>query len=199
MQNTDIMSDILNDFATKINCFEAVFVDLDGTLVDTDVANTQAYLSALAELSVPIDLSQYMGERITKDTLKRHGLSHSLIEKIARKKADIYPTLLHQTRINKTLLETVKNHYQLCEFYIVSSGASERVCQTMIYHNLRYLFKDIICISQEKYLYVINILNINIDKIFIFDDDEKEIIHAISLGIPRNHIYLVNGDLFNAK
>lgn len=186
--------DTLDDFIKKINPNAKIFVDLDGTLVNTDQANTSAYLKALFELyGITLNNTQSFG-RITQSTLKGFGLLYNQIQETVSCKKEIYPTFLHLTKINNEILDFIKNNYKTHDFYLVSSGDKCRVKQVLEYHDLLYLFKDIICHSTEKYKYAINILNLEINDVFIFENCTNDIENAISMSVNANHIFHINGD-----
>lgn len=183
---------MLNDVIKKINLISNVFVDLDGTLVDTDMANTLSYHHALDTLSYN-EVKLPTNERITRATLESLNIPNQQIQEIVECKNVVYVKFLHLTRVNLFLLNLLQQIRHSHNFYLVSSANQERVHQVLKHHHLLPFFKGIICKKQNKYRHAINILGINTSQIFVFENCEQEIKHAISAGIHQNNIFHIKG------
>ena len=97
-----------------------IMVDLDGTLVDTCLANYKAYQAAAQPLGVSIDdayFQQHCNGRHYKEFLPELvGDSCDTIEQIHRAKQQIYPQYFSFIKLNAPLadlLRTAKNQYKL--------------------------------------------------------------------------------------
>lgn len=89
---------------------KAVLVDLDGTLVDSGVANATAYSLALAHWGVTVDpvaMAADIEGRSWRDFLPGLLASHPGVEpeQVSRRKRDIYPSCFHLLHLNERLVE----------------------------------------------------------------------------------------------
>ncbi len=176
---------IHNKFDKDI-CF---FVDLDGTLVHTDKANSLAYQQAV--LSV-VGMHINIDGRITGKILKRLlNCDNETFKKIVWKKKLLYPKFLHHTVVNQNLLHflfTMKANYPI---YLVTRSEEKRAKETIMFHHLRSVFTDTFYCKQtsNKWRYAMSLLNVSPEQVIIFDDNEIEIQNAISEKIPSDNIY----------
>ncbi|UNU73170.1 HAD hydrolase-like protein [Moraxella nasovis] len=189
---------MLDDFGKKINSNSVIFIDLDGTLVDTDIANTQSYLNALRELSNFNAKNLHYSKRLTKIILKEFGLSNEQIDWVVKRKRQIYPMFLSKTKVNDNLLKFIEKFYKNYHFYLVSSGDEQRIKQTLQYHQLQYLFKGIICHPQNKYAYALDLLALSANQVFVFENCKTEIENALKAGVLAHQIVYTDGDYFYA-
>ena len=118
---------------------ESIFIfDMDGTLVNSDIANFNAYSEAL---SPTINLAQrYIACRITRASLSELGVSRNMQESVISQKREIY---------NKYLKDTIKMPLACKILEIVSKtnmtilatqSEKQRAIDTLQYHNLHAKF-----------------------------------------------------------
>ena len=186
----------LQQFYKNLDCYvkpESVFIfDMDGTLVNSDIANFNAYSEAL---SPTINLAQrYIAGRITRASLSELGVSRTMQCSIVSKKREIY---------NKYLKDTIKMPLACKILEIVSKtnmtilatqSEKQRAIDTLQYHNLHAKFtysvfrEDLQEEQQNKYAHVVQKYNLNPQNIFVFEDNEIEIANALTAGIPQKNI-----------
>lgn len=184
---------ILETFAQKINSHSTILVDLDGTLVDTDVANSLAYLQAIKEILgvIPYSLERLKNKRITKDTLVSVNISK--IDEIILRKTTTYQNYLDKTILNQDLAAIIKLIAQSnSKIYLVTSSMQRRAIETLNHHNMEMYFSQVFCQKTQKYKYAINQLMTPVSDIFVFEDNLEEIISCLNLGIPRENIYHIS-------
>ena len=172
---------------------ESIFIfDMDGTLVNSDIANFNAYSEAL---SPTINLAQrYIACRITRASLSELGVSRNMQESVISQKREIY---------NKYLKDTIKMPLACKILEIVSKtnmtilatqSEKQRAIDTLQYHNLHAKFtysvfrEDLQEEQQNKYAHVVQKYNLNPQNIFVFEDNEIEIANALTAGIPQKNI-----------
>lgn len=186
----------LQQFYKNLDCYvkpESVFIfDMDGTLVNSDIANFNAYSEAL---SPTINLAQrYIAGRITRASLSELGVSRNMQESVISQKREIY---------NKYLKDTIKMPLACKILEIVSKtnmtilatqSEKQRAIDTLHYHNLLANFthsvfrEDLQEEQQNKYAHVVQKYNLNPQDIFVFEDNEIEIANALTAGIPQKNI-----------
>lgn len=186
----------LQQFYKNLDCYvklESVFIfDMDGTLVNSDIANFNAYSEAL---SPTINLAQrYIAGRITRASLSELGVSRNMQESVISQKREIY---------NKYLKDTIKMPLACKILEIVSKtnmtilatqSEKQRAIDTLQYHNLHAKFtysvfrEDLQEEQQNKYAHVVQKYNLNPQDIFVFEDNEIEITNALTAGIPQKNI-----------
>lgn len=186
----------LQQFYKNLDCYvkpESIFIfDMDGTLVNSDIANFNAYSEAL---SPTINLAQrYIAGRITRASLSELGVSRNMQESVISQKREIY---------NKYLKDTIKMPLACKILEIVSKtnmtilatqSEKQKAIDTLHYHNLLAKFthsvfrEDLQEEQQNKYAHVVQKYNLNPQDIFVFEDNEIEIANALTAGIPQKNI-----------
>ena len=186
----------LQQFYKNLDCYvksESIFIfDMDGTLVNSDIANFNAYSEAL---SPTINLAQrYIAGRITRASLSELGVSRNMQESVISQKREIY---------NKYLKDTIKMPLACKILEIVSKtnmtilatqSEKQRAIDTLQYHDLHAKFthsvfrEDLQEEQQNKYAHVVQKYNLNPKDIFVFEDNEIEIANALTAGIPQKNI-----------
>ncbi|MBO5875995.1 MAG: HAD-IA family hydrolase [Alistipes sp.] len=126
-----------------------LLLDFDGTLADTRLANTLAYIDALAEegytLTKELYLQKYFGLRCT-EFLRDIGFSKEEdIERIRRRKIELYPTHFDTVRLNQPLWDFVQDfRAQGGKAWIVSTGHRDNVTNVMRYLGIEDGFDGIL-------------------------------------------------------
>ncbi len=115
-----------------------IILDFDGTLVATEEANMRAYVLALREEGIELDTNEYkrryFGMRCP-EFLRELGITNpDDIDRIRRRKIELYPTFFDSVRINEPLWNFVQNfRKQGGKVWIVSTGQSENIENVMRY------------------------------------------------------------------
>ncbi len=115
-----------------------LILDFDGTLASTIEAHTKAYLLALEEAGIYLDeeeyKSKYFGVRCS-EFLRAIGVSdEEEIDRIRRRKIEIYPTLFESVRLNEPLWNFAQDfRTQGGKVWIVSTGQIDNITNAMRY------------------------------------------------------------------
>ena len=130
--------------------FEAVLVDLDGTLVDTSDVNYQAYAAALTEVGVRIERAAF--DRQAHGRNWKQFLPAMLADAgiatdpaaIARRKSELYAGLIAQARPNHALIKLLGMLKPLCRTALVTTASAINAGAVLNTHDLRRLFDVIV-------------------------------------------------------
>ncbi len=113
-----------------------ILLDFDGTLVSTKEANMGAYVAALAEEGITLDrelyCARYFGMRCP-EFLRELGFSDEEdIDRIRRRKIELYPTFFDSVRLNEPLWNFVQEfRAQGGKAWIVSTGQKANITNVM--------------------------------------------------------------------
>lgn len=104
----------------KINADTVLFFDMDGTLIDTNLANFLSYKKAINSVTkMDNDLTFNSNKRFNRSILKNSvpNLSEAEYERIVQEKEEYYNDFLHETICKssaKSGLSTTKNMVRVC-------------------------------------------------------------------------------------
>lgn len=172
--------------------------DLDGTLLDTDIANNRAYKYALLKVTGTNDYPCLENlPRITrKECAKIDGMTTDQLNAIINIKQwyftnqikDGYTTLIVTSELLKR-----QSHYNRC--YIITSADRNRAKFLIEYHNLsEYVHGVIYADSINKYQHISEKIGCDAFKIILFENERTAINNAIDNGIVEAHTYLVDNN-----
>lgn len=162
-----------------------LLLDFDGTLADTRRANTLAYIDALAEegytLSEELYLQNYFGLRCT-EFLRDIGYTREEdIERIRRRKIELYPTHFNTVKLNQPLWDFVQDfRAQGGKAWVVSTGHRDNVTNAMRYLGIEDGFDGILTSeavehskpSPDCFLKAMDIEGVSPAETLIFEDSE---------------------------
>ncbi len=132
-----------------------LLLDFDGTLVDTRQANYRAYRDVLSEIRINLDeelyLAEYFGMRCG-EFLRRMGLTDSYeIDRLRRRKIDIYPEHFHTVRLNEWLWGFAQDfRKQGGKVWVVSTGQTVNIRNVMAHLGLEDKFDGVITGADVK-------------------------------------------------
>ena len=113
-----------------------IILDFDGTLASTEEANMQAYVLALREEGIELDVDEYkrryFGMRCP-EFLREIGITNEEdIDRIRRRKIELYPTQFDTVKLNEPLWNFVQDfRAKGGKVWIVSTGQIENVTNVM--------------------------------------------------------------------
>lgn len=113
-----------------------ILLDFDGTLASTEEANMEAYVLALREEGIELDQEEYkrryFGMRCP-EFLREIGISNEEdIERIRRRKIELYPTCFDSVYLNEPLWNFAQDfRVQGGKVWIVSTGQKENIENAM--------------------------------------------------------------------
>ena len=176
---------------TKATIF---FFDMDGTLINTNVANFLSYKAAILNVvGMDSSLPPYdTGERFNRSWLKSlfPSLGESVYKEIICEKEKCYKDYLCETTLIKENVGVLLKYSATHRMVLVSNSRRRRVMETLSYYGLVNKFTDIFYRETiqgmqiiNKYQNAINILGVSPDDIIAFENEDSEIAAAIEAEI----------------
>lgn len=164
--------------------------DLDGTLVDTDKANSLAYQQSVYDVTgITINIE---GHRITRDLLQtKINVSSAILKEIIARKEKLFSEYLVHTNPMPALF--VLQHLKSTHNILLTLARQKRAELVLGYYGVLSLFDGFYYrdsySGKSKFDYLVNEQHYSADKIILFENDSKAITDAIHFGIPRRNIY----------
>lgn len=176
----------------KVKTNTVFFFDMDGTLVDTNLANFLAYKKALlsvtnSDFNLQFERGKRFNRRILRNTVQ--DLDESVFQRIIAKKEAYYKDFLFATRLNRVLLEVILKYQGTHSIVLVTNCGMERTLTTLNHFKLTEKFSMIFWRNSDaeekwnKFSQAITALNVAPNSIIAFEDEEAEIINARNAGI----------------
>jgi len=170
--------------------------DLDGTLIDTDKANFLSYQEAVKNVkNIDLKLIYNSYERFTREKLNLMipNLTVQEYKKIVKLKTNIFQKNLKYTVLNTSIFQILDKFSKTNKIILATNSHKIKANLLLNYYNLFNLFdkkyyKESYMNQDNKYQYIINDLNINLNDIIIFEDNYNEICKALDLGISSENI-----------
>lgn len=168
------------------------FVDMDGTLIDTDYANFLAYQCAVREATDGrFDIHYASGRRFNRQALKE-SLPQLPLDCIVELKAECYAQFLPETKINTALLDRLRMLNATSITVLVTDCEEKRAIQTLRHHGLESLFNNLCCRtpgqSGNKYCRALAQLRVPSQSVVVFENEASGINQAVLAGIPRESV-----------
>lgn len=177
----------------KILPESVLFFDMDGTLVDTNLANFLAYKKAITTVTqINHGISYNPFERFNRSNLKRvvPNLTESDYEKIIKVKEECFKDYLSDTKLNSTTVDILLKYSKTHKVVLVTNCRKDRVFTTLDHFGLtdqfHHIFYRKFSNNEEKinkFQNAITALNILPDKVIAFENEESEIDDARIAGI----------------
>lgn len=160
-----------------------IILDFDGTLASTEEANMQGYVLALREEGIELDIEEYkrryFGMRCP-EFLREIGISNAAdIDRIRRRKIELYPTLFDTVRLNEPLWNFVQDFRKKGgKVWIVSTSQIENITNAMRHLGIEGMVDGILTSrdvtepkpSPEAFLKAISIEGVTPAETLIFED-----------------------------
>ena len=170
----------------------AVF-DLDGTLVETDAANSAAYRDALNGVGVGNVTGLY--GRITAGVIREAvaGISDLEMNESVRQKVEAYCHHLWRTRLGAAadaLNCVLINREAFNKVVLLTDGAERRAMETLRYHGLAGCFDEIVCNAGvgDKYVNYFKSFDTDPAACVVWENEEGKIKSAIAAGVKIENI-----------
>ena len=161
-----------------ISSSNILLFDLDGTLLETDLANFYSYKKACYEvlgitLSLPYTRFDY---RFLKDFLKQFNIDDTLMLRIKLLKDLYYKDFIFLTKINEYIKNVLVGAFKTNKTILVTNANKNRVSMLLDHHSLSCYFSHIfINKKQNKFSNLLNFYNLNPKKIILFENEKTEI------------------------
>jgi HAD superfamily hydrolase (TIGR01509 family) len=176
--------------------FQAYLFDCDGTIVDSMPLHYVAWKSALAEWNCefPEDLFYAWGglpvAKIISLLNEKHGLDIP-VEKLARKKEELYFESLPQLKAVPEVLEHIDSQYGRIPFAVVSGSTRDSVTASLRSLRLLEKFETLVCAGDykrgkpdpEAFLTAALRLGVEPSSCLVFEDTEMGIAAAMAASM----------------
>lgn len=164
--------------------------DLDGTLVDTDKANSMAYQQSVYDIT-KIIVNMDDG-RLTRDLVQSQiKVSDDIMQEIISRKEKLFSEyLIHTTPMPALfILQHLKNTHNI----LLTQARRKRAEMVLDYYGVTSFFDNLYCrdsySGKSKFDYLVNERRCCPCKIILFENEQKTIAEAIQFGIPQRNIY----------
>jgi beta-phosphoglucomutase len=166
---------------------------MDGTLIDTEVANASAYCEAISQYGVKIAIDDFyklyngMSWKVFLPIILPNA-SHGEHKAIAELKKNLYSTFFSKTKIYPGVLDFLTHSKQFTPVGLVTTASRQAVQELLHYHNLDKFFDVVISGDDvknakphaEPYLIAANALGVNIRNCIVLEDSQVGIDSATS-------------------
>ena len=175
---------------------KALLVDMDGTLVDTAVANYEAYAAALGSVGVEVDraafdeVAQGRNWRQFLPALLAAGGSDADPADVAARKAELYPTKIPLSRVNHALVGLIEAGRGQWRTALVTTASATNVSAVLGHHGLARLFDVVVTGSDvarhkpdpEAYRVAAERLGVGPEDCLIVEDSDIGVASAAAFG-----------------
>lgn len=194
-------NEVTQSIHNKITADTVLFFDMDGTLVDTNLANFLSYKKAILFITKSDHNLTYNPEkRFNRSILKNAlpNLSKTEYEKIIQEKEEYYNDFLHETKLNTKNKEILFKYSKTNKTVLVTNCRRDRAMATLKHFGIEDKFCDIFCREFgdndkkiNKFENAILKLGVSPNFIIAFENEDSEIADAQKAGISIiNPIYL---------
>ena len=170
----------------------AIF-DMDGTLADTDAANSAAYRAALARAGVRNMVG--MVGRVTADVVRTAmgEEADAVIDDIVRIKVEAYCGELWRASLGPACEDfrcVLLNRSIFDKVVLLSDGGERRVVETLNHFGWKNLFDEIVCNSGKGNKYANYFKDFNSDPAacVVWENEDGQIKSAIAAGVKMENI-----------
>jgi len=185
----------------KITADSLLFFDMDGTLVDTNLANFLSYEKAISSVTKSDhNLIYNPDQRFNRSNLKNAvpNLSEHEYDKIIKEKESYYDEFLPETKLNEMVAEILFKYSKSHKTVLVTNCRQERARKTLNHFGLADKFSNVFyrqfADNEEKinkFKNAISQLGVLPNLVIVFENENSEINDAKIAGIPSNNIIIV--------
>ena len=172
---------------------EIAIFDLDGTLVDTDAANSAAYRCALSSMGRYISPSVH--RRISNSVVRRvfKNMERAELAEIGELKSNAYTGELWRTSLSpavKSLVEVWKKRSLFRKVVLLTDSAERRAYETLRYWALDGCFDEIVCNggNGDKYANYFMVYDSDPAACVVWENENRQIHAAIAAGVKNDNI-----------
>ena len=172
------------------NATVAIF-DLDGSLIETDEANSAAYKSAFAQFGIRGAVGFH--GRVTADMIRKFCLNQADIDAIINVKTADYGMELWRTRLgpaSEAFRDVLVNRSMFEKVVLLSNGSDRRVMETLRHYGWADFFDEIVCNGGRgnKYLNYFSAFDSNPAASVVWENEEGQVMSAIAAGVKVENI-----------
>lgn len=180
-----------------------LLIDMDGTLVNTDLVNFKAYRHAISKNSNILlsldDFNSICKSKHYSEFLPKIGINDTaLISEIHNLKKKLYSQFLSESNVNISLVKIINALKETHHIGLVTTASKKNCVELLKHHSLHDKFELIITGDDvknskpdpESYNMAISYFNIDHKNIIAFEDSDIGIAAARKSGIST--IYIVD-------
>lgn len=176
----------------KITTDKILFFDMDGTLVDTNLANFSAYKKAIdSVLQTDTNLVYNPEIRFNRSVLRANfpHLTDKELEKVIQVKESLYDEFLNVTTLIDENVEVLLKYSKSNQTYLVTNCRKDRALKTLNHFGLIDKFTNVFYRifddnkKVNKFENALSILGVPPNIVIAFENEEIEIADAKSAGI----------------
>ncbi len=181
-----------------MKAIKALLVDMDGTLVDTATANYEAYAAALRAVGISVargpfdEVAQGRNWRQFLPAMLGAGASSVDPAAVAAHKAEIYPSKIPLTQVNRALVALVDSGRASWRTALVTTASRANAATVLHYHQLEGLFDTIVTgddVARHKpdpegYQIAAARLSVSPDECLVIEDSDAGVASARAFGAP---------------
>jgi beta-phosphoglucomutase-like phosphatase (HAD superfamily) len=172
---------------------EIAIFDLDGTLVDTDGANSAAYRCALSSMGRYISPSVHrrIFSSVVRSSFK--DMEQAEMVEIGRLKCNAYVNELWRTSLAsafKPLMEAWRNRSHFKKLVLLTDSKERRAYETLRYWSLDGCFDEIVCNggNGDKYANYFKVYDSDPAACVVWENENRQINAAIAAGVRKENI-----------
>ncbi len=181
----------------KVSNESLLIFDLDGTLINTDEVNFFAYKEAIQTVK-KLDLTLLLKNHRRRFTrgdlfLAIKHLTSQEYSRIIEIKDDVYHKYLNKSEINTCVFDTLKRFSESNKVVLATNSHKVRADMVLKHHDLKSIFdhffyKEDYKDDDNKFIHVLNSLNVDPDMAIVFENDSSEIERARIAGIKDGNL-----------
>ncbi|HNE90643.1 MAG TPA: HAD hydrolase-like protein [Agitococcus sp.] len=177
----------------KIAAEHVLFFDMDGTLVNTNLANFLSYKKAIISVTKSEHYLTYNPDiRFNRNILKNAipNLTETEYERIIQQKEEYYNEFLHETKLIKDMADILFKYSKTNKTVLVTNCRQDRAIATLKHFGLQDTFSNIFYKEFgendkeiNKFQHALLKLGISPNLVIAFENEETEIANAKEAGI----------------
>lgn len=172
--------------------------DMDGTLVDTDAANNQAYIKAMEQFFGYAPEWEASGiTRITKSSLSLllPNANAKQIYEISKLKNKFFDEFLCATTVIEKTIDYLKYYSNKNRAVLVTHSNPQRAKSVLKHYGLDIYFchgfYGNINYMRSKYAIAADVMGLEISEVIIFENEIQQVELAIKSGFDKNKITII--------
>ncbi len=184
---------LIQDLDSKITADTVLFFDMDGTLVDTNLANFLSYKKAILSVTKSNhDLTYNSDKRFNRSSLKNAvpNLTMNEYERIIQEKEAFYNDFLNETKLNVETADILFKYSKTNKTVLVTNCRKDRAMTTLKHFGLDDKFSNTFYREfgdngekVNKFQNAILKLGVPPNLVIAFENEESEISDAQKAGI----------------